>query len=219
MGRANTIDTRAVRALLFDLGGVVIDLDFNRVFARWAETAGCDPAAISSRFSQDAAYQQHERGELDATSYFAALRGCLGLDLSDEEFLEGWNDLYLGPCDGIEPLLRLASRVYPIYAFTNSNPSHQSVWSSMLRQELVHFRRVFVSSELRLRKPDLDAFRRIASETGFRIQDFLFFDDSEENVQGARTAGMQSVLICSADDLRDCLEQLGLRAHADEQYC
>jgi glucose-1-phosphatase len=199
-----------VKALLFDLGGVVIDLDFQRVFIRWARAAGCSVGDLSGRFSQNEAFGQHERGELDAAGYFASLRMSLGIDLTDEEFLAGWNDLYLGAFDGIESLLRLAASAYPLFAFTNSNPSHQSVWSSWFRRELVHFQAVFVSSDLGLRKPDPKAFERVARDSGFEPRDFLFFDDSDENVVGAQRVGMQVVLVRSVDDIRGALRTLGL---------
>ena len=48
-------------ALLFDLGRVVIDIDFNRAFAKWAEYALCDQAMIARRFSFDAAYKRHDQ--------------------------------------------------------------------------------------------------------------------------------------------------------------
>ena len=52
-----------VDALLFDVGGVVIRIDFNRAFARWATLAACDPALLRQRFLQDPPYQRHERVE------------------------------------------------------------------------------------------------------------------------------------------------------------
>jgi hypothetical protein len=51
-------------ALLFDLGGVVIDIDFGRMFARRAAYAGLPPEAIRAQFSFDALYERHERGEI-----------------------------------------------------------------------------------------------------------------------------------------------------------
>jgi HAD superfamily hydrolase (TIGR01509 family) len=205
-----TLDVTAVRALLFDLGGVVITLDFQRVFARWALAAGCDAAFLAGRFSQDDAYVRHERGEIDAAGYFASLRSTLGIELSDEQFLDGWNDIYPGPVDGMEALLRTASYAFPLYAFTNSNPSHQSVWSTMLQLELTWFRSVFVSSELGMRKPDREAYLEVAARTGHRASEFLFFDDSPENVEGARAAGIQAVLTRSIADVRRALRALGV---------
>jgi glucose-1-phosphatase len=205
-------DVNAVRALLFDLGGVVIALDFQRVFDRWALAAGCEPASIAARFSHDDAYARHERGEIDAAGYFSSLRTTLGIDLSDDQFLDGWNDVYEGPVSGIEALLRAASSAFPIYAFTNSNPSHQSVWTSKLQPELAWFRSVFVSSELGIRKPDRHAYLEVATRAGHPVSEFLFFDDSPENVEGARVAGMQAVLTRSVSDVRRTLRELSIEA-------
>jgi putative hydrolase of the HAD superfamily len=203
-------DVPAVQALLFDLGGVVITLDFQRVFEPWALAAGCEVASLANRFSQDDAYARHERGEIDAAGYFDSLRSTLGIDLSDEQFLEGWNDIYEGPADGMEALLRSASYSFPVYAFTNSNPSHQSVWTNELQLELTWFRAVFVSSELGMRKPDRDAYLEVATRAGHRASEFLFFDDSPENVDGARAAEMQAVLARSLADVRRALRELGV---------
>src|SRR6185503_12830986 len=84
-----------VEALLFDLGGVVIDIDFGRAVASWAEAAGAPVDTIRARFSFDDAYERHERGEIAAGEYFAALRGSLGIDLPDAALTRGWNAIYL----------------------------------------------------------------------------------------------------------------------------
>jgi putative hydrolase of the HAD superfamily len=76
--------------------------------------------------------------------------------------------------------------------------------------ELSIFTSIFVSSELGLRKPDPEAFAEVASRAGFSPSEFLFFDDTSENVDGARAAGMQAVLVQSISDVRDALLILDL---------
>jgi glucose-1-phosphatase len=200
----------AIRTLLFDLGGVIIDFDFERAFRFWAARASRDPAELARRFSLDEPYEQHERGELSASAYFAALRRSLNLSLSDDDLIAGWNDVYLGVSPGILAMLSIASQRFPLYAFTNSNPTHQSEWSVRFANELSIFDKIFVSSEIGLRKPDPEAFSEVAMQTGLRVSEFLFFDDTPENVEGARTAGMRAVLVQSSSDVHDALLQLGL---------
>jgi putative hydrolase of the HAD superfamily len=207
-------DDRGIRTLLFDLGGVIIDFDFDRAFRFWAARASGEPAEIERRFSLDEPYEQHERGELHASDYFASLRRSLNIILSDDELIEGWNDVYLGVMPGMLAMLTIASQRFPLYAFTNSNPTHQSVWSMRFAKELSIFKNIFVSSELGLRKPDPEAFSEVASRTGFNVSEFLFFDDTPENIEGARTAGMHAVLVESSSDVREALLQLGLNIKA-----
>lgn len=207
---AAPLDAGPVRALLFDLGGVVIDVDFEQAYHVWAALASCEAAVLRRRFVFDEAYEQHERGELDAPGYFASLRVSLGLYLSDGDFAAGWNDIYGSPVAGMSALLAAAGQRFPLYAFTNSNPTHQRVWSARYAGELSAFRSVFVSSELGLRKPDPEAFIVVARQAGFRTAEILFFDDTAENVASARAAGMQAVLARSSRDVGETLLRLGV---------
>src|SRR6267143_1421363 len=83
-------------ALLFDLGRVVLDIDFDKTLACWAGHAGCEPAHLIGRFARDDVYKRHETGEISDAEFFAALRASMGIKLSDTQFLEGWNAIFAG---------------------------------------------------------------------------------------------------------------------------
>ncbi len=155
-----------VEALLFDLGGVVITLDFGRCFQHWADSAGGSADEIAARFTVDAAYEAHERGSLDTADYWTSVRATLSLDLSDDSMLAGWNDIYLGADLEVLDLLSRARNQWPLYAFTNSNRAHQAVWAKRFSSELDVFDTVFVSSELGHRKPDRAAFNAVVTSIG-----------------------------------------------------
>ncbi|NND75455.1 MAG: hypothetical protein HKN44_10670 [Ilumatobacter sp.] len=89
------VDLAETDALLFDLGGVVIDIDFTRAFDVWAERSRTDPSEISFRFSMDEAYRLHEIGQIDSSRYFESLRGSLAIDLPDRDFLDGWLAIHI----------------------------------------------------------------------------------------------------------------------------
>ena len=202
------IEPDSVDALLFDLGGVVIDIDFDRVFARWAVHAGRDAAAIKARFRADSWYERHERSEIDAIAYFASLRSSLGIDLSDAQFLDGWEEVFVGEVAGMASLLRRAGEKRPLYVFSNTNPAHQEAWSRRYADVLGLFQRVFASSEIGKRKPDPEAFRTVAAAIGAPAARILFFDDSLENVEGSRAAGMQAVHVRSIADVEAALDSI-----------
>jgi glucose-1-phosphatase len=206
--RALPFRPESVDVLLFDLGGVVIDIDFRRGFANWAHSADRDVEEIATRFSVDAAYEEHERGRLPIHEYLENLRRTLGLALTDDELLAGWNDIWIGVNADIGPLLSLVSDVFPLCAFTNSNPTHQAVWSQRFAELLGIFTSTFVSSEIGHRKPERAAFERVASMIGVPPMSILFFDDGLENVAGARDAGMQAVHVTSPDSVRIALARL-----------
>jgi FMN phosphatase YigB (HAD superfamily) len=191
----------AADALLFDLGGVIIDIDFNRVFARWGVFAGCDPALLRERFTQDEPYRRHEIGAIGIADYFASLRASLGIELSDAQFLEGWNAIFVDEVPGIAALLARAAQRLPLYAFTNSNAAHAACWSVKFPDALKNFKKVFISSSIGLRKPDAAAFEFVVKEIGVPASRIVFFDDSPHNIDGARACGLQTVLVKSPSDV------------------
>ena len=194
-----------VEALLFDLGGVVIEIDFGRALASWAGAAGVPAGSLQVRFSFDEAYQRHERGEIEAGEYFAALRSSLGIDLPDAALVTGWNAIYVNEVPGMRALLRTVGQRLPIYAFTNSNPTHHAFCCAHYAGVLASFRKVFLSFELGLRKPERAAFEAIAAAIGVPLDRILFFDDTPINVEGARALGMPAVLVRSPADVTNAL--------------
>ncbi len=192
----------STEALLFDLGGVVFDIDFERAFSHWATCAGVPVETLKSRYRIDARYEQHERGEIGAAEYFDALRDTLGITIPDEKFAAGWNAIFEEePAEVFELFQSLGSRI-PIYAFSNSNVTHQEFWERKYAKTLGLFRQVFVSCELGLRKPEAAAFRHVAACIGTEPENLLFFDDRAENVDGARDIGMSAVQVRGFAEVR-----------------
>ena len=200
--------TSPVLALLFDLGGVIVGIDFGRAFAIWGAHSGVPAGIIKSRFAFDAVYESHERGEITANQYFESLRSSLAIRISDEQFLEGWNAMLLDELPGIAVLLRRLKARIPLYLFSNSNQVHHACWATKFADTLSNFREVFVSFELGLRKPEPAAFTAVASAIGTPHENILFFDDTEINVQGARRLGMQAAQVKSIADIENTLSDL-----------
>jgi glucose-1-phosphatase len=191
-----------VDALVFDFGGVLVDIDFRRAFSAWASAAGIPADAIAARFAVDEACCAHERGEIDDRAYFAHLRSALDLpQLSDEQMLAGWTAIIGEPIPGIEPLVRSLAARLPLYVFSNTNPAHVAHFAPRFRQLLAHFRRTFTSCELGRRKPEAEAFARLSHLIGVPPARLAFFDDVEANVAGARRAGLQAHHVSRPDQI------------------
>src|SRR4051794_13151949 len=197
-------------ALLFDLGRVVLDIDFSRALDCWAGHAGCAPTQLVGRFSPGDAYRRHERGEISDAEFFAGLRGSLGIDVSDAQFFEGWNAIFAGEMPEIAALLARAAQRLPLYAFSNTNRAHEAHFSLAFADLLGHFRRMFLSSSIGLRKPEPAAFAHVVKEIGVPAARIVFFDDLLENVEAARAAGLTAVHVTCPRDIADAFAALGI---------
>lgn len=196
--------------LLFDIGRVILDIDFNKVMTSWAGYAGCTPAELASRFVVDDSFRHHEVGKIDDAAFFHNLRTSLGIGLSDEQFLDGWNAIFAGEMPGIAPLLATAGKRMPLYAFSNTNPAHVAHFSRAYADVLGHFREIFLSSSIGLRKPDAEAYDHVVKAIGVPASRILFFDDTAANIEGARSRGLNAVHVTSPDDVARALAALGI---------
>ena len=186
---------------LFDLGRVILDIDFDRVLGHWAAADGTTAEALRARYTIDEAYRRHEVGALASPDYLEHVRATLELSLSAEEMLAGWNAIFLGPVAGIEKQLARAADAGSVYAFSNTNAAHADHFMPRFGEIWSHFDDLFLSSTIGRRKPGIDAFLHVAEQTGHPPDRILFFDDLAENVNGARQAGMRAVHVTSPDDL------------------
>jgi glucose-1-phosphatase len=197
-------------ALLFDIGRVVLDIDFDKAVKCWATHAGCAPSDIAARFVRGETYRHHEVGKISDADYFDSLRSLLGVQLTDEQFLEGWNAIFAGEMPDIARLLLRAAEKMPLYAFSNTNPAHVEYFSKAYAGLLGNFRELYLSSTIGLRKPDAAAYDHVVKSIGVPASRIVFFDDLAENIEAARAYGLKAVHVRSSDDIADALAALGI---------
>jgi putative hydrolase of the HAD superfamily len=200
-----------IEAILFDLGNVVLEVDFRRTFRHWAESAGVHESVFYERWSEDDAYRAHETGALDFDAYVAALADRLGVSMSLDAWLTGWNEVFVGPYPGVQAALRDLPANLPLYAFTNTNPTHEAAWRARYGKELEHFEEIFVSSSMGLRKPDKAAFEWVTAAMDLAPERILFLDDNPENVAGAERAGLTTVRTHGESEVLAALEAFASR--------
>jgi len=207
---SDALSPGAADALLFDLGRVVLDIDFSKAVACWAAHAGCAPSDIAARFVRGETYRRHEVGRISDADYFDSLRTSLGIQISDAQFLEGWNAIFAGEMPGIADQLARASNRLPLYAFSNTNRPHVEHFSVVHAGLLGHFRDIYLSSTIGLRKPDQAAYDHVVGAIGVPASRIVFFDDLAANIEGARACGLMAVHVTTPADVAEALTALGL---------
>ena len=174
--------------LLLDLGGVVLGIDFHRVFRYWASASGVDVSLFYERWTLDQAYKDQEIGRIDFTQYTTHLTNALGVTMSLEDWRCGWNALWTKPHDEVAATFDELKLRFTLCAFSNTNAEHADSFMQRYPHIMGQFDQLFLSHEIGFRKPGADAFLHVCDLLQTEPQHVTFLDDSQENVAGARAA-------------------------------
>ncbi len=199
-----------LKAVIFDLGNVVIKIDFNRMFPHWSEASGMNISDLKSRFSFDETYNKFEKNEISPDTYRAYALDMMGIKISPDEFDRGFSDIYVEIVPGIEDILKKLLTETRIVALTNTNKIHALKWKAQFASILNYFEKIFCSHELQARKPESKAYLKALDYLVLNPKQVLFIDDNNENVQGAKMVGIQGLHVKSLKELVDGLISNGL---------
>jgi putative hydrolase of the HAD superfamily len=186
-----------MKLAIFDLGNVLFQIDFKEALVFLAHKTGLSPRILRKRVSIGAEFEAFERGELSEASFFVWLAGQLDANIATETLIQGWNAIY-GPVflPTYESIRKLSAHM-PVVALTNTNATHQPVWQTLYEKELGIFHKIYVSSELGMRKPEKRIYRHVMEEWEVSPEETIFFDDLHENINAAAEIGLATALVDS----------------------
>ncbi len=197
------IDTKNIKAIIFDLGGVLIPLD-------WPSAELCfeKHGAIFTPQSYELLTHLAERfnaGRIEAPDFRREFSQAIGIKLDDNEFDQCWNSLVLYLPEENMELIQGLKKDYDIYILSNINPIHHehikrfSTWNEGL------FKDIFLSYKLKTRKPELEIFEKVLEKIPYKPEEILFFDDKPENTEAASSLGIQAIIV--SRDIKDIVNE------------
>ena len=196
------------KAIIFDLGKVIFDLSFDRTFKFWAARSCIQFNEIKNKFKFNEIFDKFEKDEINANEFRSKISQQLNLKLTDEEFDEGWCDLYLDVYNGIDNLLSDLKKQYKLVALTNTNCIHSKVWKEKYAPILEHFEKIFSSNEMKVRKPETEAYQMVLDYLKIPAQQIIFLDDNIENIKGAGELGIKTLLVTSSQQMVNELSKI-----------
>ncbi|MEQ9877951.1 glucose-1-phosphatase [Pectobacterium aroidearum] len=181
---------------IFDLGNVVIDIDFKRVLGVWSNLSSAPLATLQERFVMGEAFEQHERGEISDEAFATRLCQEMGIALSFEQFTAGWQAIFvaLRP-EVIDIMQRLRQEGHRVVILSNTNRLHCSHWPALFPEVGATADRVYLSQDIGLRKPELAIYQYVLTQEGVTPAQAVFFDDNAANVDAAQSLGVHSILV------------------------
>ena len=194
--------------LVFDLGGVIIELRGPPILNSWAGT-NHTPEEIWGKWLTSNAPRSFESGQIDENTFASMIVDELSLSISTDEFLEYFTSLPIGPFPGALDTLQALKNRYKTALFSNTNTIH---WErKMTQMELKPaFDYHFASHLMGKVKPDIEAFDFVVNELAVSPSEILFFDDNEMNVDAAKQVGINAIRVIGFDQLQDALNEFDI---------
>jgi FMN phosphatase YigB (HAD superfamily) len=200
-------DFKHIANIIFDIGDVLIDIDYDLMDAEFEKLAHVDFKNIISKSGQTKLFDQFERGELDAQAFRDGLRKYLKEDTTDEQIDAAWNSLIVNyPREKFE-LLKALKKDYNVLALSNINPIHLDKLNrdakELLGADLFSdfFHKAYYSHELGCRKPEPDIYEWVLNEEGIVPEETLFIDDKADNVKEANIYGIKGMQLKEREKL------------------
>ncbi|WP_151995411.1 glucose-1-phosphatase [Buttiauxella massiliensis] len=189
---------------IFDLGNVIVDIDFNRVMGVWSDYSRVPLANLQKSFVMGEAFQRHERGQISDEEFAAAVCEEMGMALSFDQFSAGWQAIFVGlRPEVIDVMNKLREQGHRVVVLSNTNRLHTYFWPGEYPQIAEAVDKIYLSQEMGMRKPDVEIYQKLLEEEGFSASEAVFFDDNADNIKGAQQVGITSILVTGKNTVPD----------------
>ena len=192
-------------AIIFDLGGVLLNLDFKRSIDAFIEVGFRNIEQELSRLlvSRPAGndlsfFHLYETGRISSREFRDELRKHAGNDIPDEDIDRAWTAMLVDLHKENVSILEKLKSSYRLFLLSNTNAIHiETLLENKGKGEGFSrltglFEKVYYSHEIKMRKPDREIFDHVMKDAGLKAENALFIDDSIHNIEAAREAGLQA---------------------------
>lgn len=195
-----------IEAIIFDFGGVLIDLDYNKTIQAFMDLGIDNFDELYSQANQSGLFDDIETGKISSQFFINELLKLLPQGATPNQVVHAWNTMLLSvPEKSIEILKSLQGK-YRIFMLSNTNAIHiEKAWrlweeTSAISPEK-HFEKILFSHEIGMRKPHKETFEWVANQFNLNPEKTLFIDDSIQHIEGAQKAGLQTHHLQSISEL------------------
>lgn len=181
-----------IRNIIFDLGGVLYAIDFERTAAAFNALVGKTVNFEFSLTHQAEIFQLYEAGHLTTPEFREQLRSLYQFSASDQQIDNAWNTTlqHLFP-ESIE-LIQSLKKKYKLVLLSNTNELHHQVLAAQCSELFTHFNYCFFSYKLGLCKPHAEIFNLVLNQMCFLPQETMLVDDSPLNIAAAQAFGLHA---------------------------
>ena len=197
---------RNINTLIFDFGGVLINLDINKCILNFKQLGLSNFEQYLNNFAQRGFFMQFEKGEISAAEFRSEVRKLTPNTLTDAQIDEAWCSFLLEiPTEKLDMLVELRKK-FRLILLSNTNIIHfpyseKALFENKGKKVSDYFDRCYLSYEMKMVKPDKEIFDKILASENVHANECLFLDDGPKNTEQAQKLGIQTYLVHEREDL------------------
>lgn len=188
-----------VDAVIFDLGGVLLNLDYNRTAEAFKALGMTDFDLVYSQLKQTDLFDRFETGAISGFHFVNRLLDQLPMGTNANQVVHAWNAMILNFPKERMNWLREFSKENRIFLLSNTNSLHLEKVKRALKETTgsddleSYFEKAYYSHELKMRKPNPEIFLKVCENHGLNPDRTLFIDDTLQHIAGAKAVGLQTI--------------------------
>ena len=191
------IDLKGINAIIFDFGGVILNLDYMRTIRAFENLGFADFKEWYTQAQQDSVFDEIEVGAISEDDFRTGIKELGKIEISDVQFDNAWNAMLLDLPEERLSLLSSLKEQKRVFLLSNTNVIHARCFKNSIRLEhrgaelQSYFEAAYYSHEMGLRKPNPEIFQKLIERHGLDPTETLFIDDSIQHIEGAKLCGLQ----------------------------
>jgi glucose-1-phosphatase len=192
------IDRTKFKNIIFDLGGVILNINYSILIDSFKELGLDNFEEHFSKAQQEKFFDLYEKGLISSTEFTGRLKNHCKPGITVNDIENAWNAMLLDLPQKRLDLLYKLNIEHRIFLLSNTNEIHMKwIYDYLMRTFAVrdfsdYFEKVYLSYELQMRKPDAEIFEFVLKENNLNAQETLFIDDSPQHLEGAKKLGIQT---------------------------
>lgn len=187
-------DLKGIKNIIFDLGGVILDIDYQKTINEFEKLGVLNFETIFSQSSQNTISDKFEKGEIYEQEFYESIKKISGVEFSFSQYQFAWNSILLDlPQERISVLKELKNK-YRLFLFSNTNETHYNKFETLVKSDFDSiFEKTYYSHQFGERKPNTVAFEKIINENGLNREETLCIDDSIQHIESAKRIEIQTI--------------------------
>lgn len=200
-----------ISTLIFDLGGVIVDLDLAKCIQNFKELGLENIEQYLSNFGQKDFFMRFEKGQIGIPAFRNEIRKLAGIELTDAQIDKAWcSFLTQIPVEKLHLLSELKKK-YRLLLLSNTNPLHietavAAEFSKTGKTMQDFFDKCYLSYEMGMVKPDVEIFEALLTDAQLKAEECLFLDDGKKNIDTAAALGIQTYWVKPNENLNFLLD-------------